>query len=71
MIALFYYARVAQAMWMQPVPTATARQSAFRPPLVGALAICVVAVVVVGVYPQLVAHFGDMATFAFTSAGPA
>ena len=65
-IALFYYARVAQAMWMQPAPDGDHRPVRVPPALTGALAICVVAVVVIGVYPQLVAKLGDMATFAFT-----
>ena len=46
-------------------PTVTARRIRVPPALAGALAICVVAVVVIGVYPQLVARLGDMATFAF------
>jgi NADH-quinone oxidoreductase subunit N len=65
-IALFYYARVAQAMWMQPAPNDDRTPIRVPPALIGALAICVVVVVVVGVYPQLVAKVGDMATFAFT-----
>ena len=63
-IALFYYARIAQAMWMQPAPDGDHSPVRVPPALVGALAICVVAVVAVGVYPQLVARVGDMATFA-------
>src|SRR5262245_1342052 len=65
-IALFYYARVAQAMWMQSTPDGDRTPLRVPPALTGALAICVVAVVVVGVYPQLVAKVGEMATFAFT-----
>jgi NADH-quinone oxidoreductase subunit N len=65
-IALFYYARVAQAMWMQSAPDGDRTPVRVPPALVGALGICVVAVVVIGVYPQLVAKVGDMATFAFT-----
>jgi NADH-quinone oxidoreductase subunit N len=63
-IALFYYARVAQAMWMQPASEGDHSPIHVPPALVGALAICVTAVVVVGVYPQLVARVGDMAQFA-------
>ena len=66
MIALFYYPRVAQAMWMQPAADGDRTPIQVPPALVGALAICVIAVVVIGVYPQLVAKLGDMATFAFT-----
>ncbi len=64
-IALFYYARVAQAMWMHAPPDGDRSRIRVPPALAGALAICVVAVVVVGVYPQLVAKVGDMAQFAF------
>jgi NADH-quinone oxidoreductase subunit N len=63
-IALFYYARVAQAMWMQPAPDGDRTPIRIPPALVGALAICTIAVVVVGFYPQLVARVGDMAQFA-------
>jgi NADH-quinone oxidoreductase subunit N len=64
-IALFYYARIAQAMWMQDAPDDDRTPIRVPPALAGALAICVVSVVVVGVYPQLVARLGDMAQFAF------
>jgi NADH-quinone oxidoreductase subunit N len=64
-IALFYYARIAQAMWMQDSADGDRTRIRVPPALAGALAICVVGVVVVGVYPQLVARLGDMATFAF------
>jgi len=64
-IALFYYARIAQAMWMQESPHGDRTPIKVPPALAGALAICVIGVVVVGVYPQLVARLGDMATFAF------
>ena len=43
-------------------PMVTAGRIRVPPALAGALAICVVAVVVVGVYPQLVAKVGDMAS---------
>src|SRR4051794_14566383 len=63
-IALFYYARVAQAMWMYPARDGDRTPIRVPPALTGALALCVVAVVVVGVYPQLVARVGEMAQFA-------
>jgi NADH-quinone oxidoreductase subunit N len=63
-IALVYYARIAQAMWMQPVSDDDRTPVRVPPALIGALAICVVAVVAIGVYPQLVARVGDMAQFA-------
>jgi NADH-quinone oxidoreductase subunit N len=62
-IALFYYARVAQAMWMAPVANDDRTPIRIPPSLTAALAICAVVVVGVGFYPQAVAHIGDMATF--------
>jgi NADH-quinone oxidoreductase subunit N len=63
-IALFYYARIAQAMWMQPVPDGDHSRIRVPPALAGALAICVIFTVAVGFYPQLVGRVGDMASFA-------
>ena len=63
-IALFYYARIAQVMWMQPVPDGDRTPIRVPPALAGALAICLIATVAVGFYPQLVGRVGDMATFA-------
>jgi NADH-quinone oxidoreductase subunit N len=62
-IALFYYARIAQAMWMQPSPDGDLTPIRVPPALSGALTICVLFTVVVGVDPQLVGRVGDMATF--------
>ena len=64
-IALFYYARIAQVMWMQPPPDGDRTHIRIPPSLAGALAICVTFTVAVGFYPQLVGRVGDMATFAF------
>jgi NADH-quinone oxidoreductase subunit N len=63
-IALFYYARIAQAMWMQPTLDGDHTPVRVPPALAGALAICVLFTVGVGFYPQLVGRVGDMATFA-------
>jgi len=63
-IALFYYARIAQAMWMQPVPDGDRTPVRVPPSLAGALAICVLFTVAVGIYPQLIGRLGDMAQFA-------
>jgi NADH-quinone oxidoreductase subunit N len=62
-IALFYYSSVAKEMWMSPVPDGD--RSPIRVPtsLTAALGITVAVVVVVGVYPQLFAHLGDLASF--------
>jgi NADH-quinone oxidoreductase subunit N len=68
-IALFYYARIAQVMWMQPVPDGDRTPIRVPPSLAGALAICVAFTVAVGFYPQLVGRVGDMATFAVSVVG--
>lgn len=61
-IALFYYARVAREMWFRSVPDGV-DDTPVRIPLAlnAAIAICAVAVIVVGVYPQLVARVGELA----------
>ncbi|MGI8662776.1 MAG: NADH-quinone oxidoreductase subunit N [Acidimicrobiales bacterium] len=61
-IAFFYYARIAQEMWFKPVPDGDQSHIAIPPALGAALAVCVVVVVVTGVYPQAAAHFGDIST---------
>ena len=61
-IALFYYANIARLMWMSPVPDGDRTPIKVPTPLVTALGITVVVVVVVGVYPQLFGHFGDLAS---------
>src|SRR5438046_8128168 len=54
-IAIFYYANVARLMWMSPVPDGDRTAIRIPAPLSPALAVTVVAVVVGGVYPTLVA----------------
>jgi NADH-quinone oxidoreductase subunit N len=62
-VGFFYYARVVKTSWMDAVPESVASQDArsteLAPSLVLALGITAVAVVVVGVFPQLLAFFGD------------
>ncbi len=60
-IALFYYARIAQEMWFKPVPDGDTTPVHIPPALGAALALCTVGVLVLGVYPQLVGQVGDMA----------
>ena len=64
-VAFFYYAKVIKSSWMDPVPESVATQDARRtelaPTLGLALGITAVAVVAVGVFPQLLAFFGDAA----------
>jgi NADH-quinone oxidoreductase subunit N len=61
-IALFYYAAVAKEMWMNPVPDGDKTRIRVPAPLITALAITAAVVVVVGVYPQTFANFGDLAS---------
>lgn len=64
-IALFYYARVAQAMWMQPVPDEDRTPIRIPPSLLGALAICCAVTLLLGVLPGIVGELGDIAELAF------
>jgi len=61
-IALFYYAAVAKEMWMNPVPDGDKTRIKVPAPLVTALAITAAVVIIVGVYPQTFANFGDLAS---------
>ncbi len=62
-IALFYYARVIKSIYFDPVPESVdAGAAADRPmarPLALAIGLTVVAVVVAGFFPQVLAFFGD------------
>lgn len=62
-IALFYYAGVARLMWMNPVPDGDRTPIRVPASLQAALALTALVVVVIGIYPQLFAHLGDMASF--------
>jgi len=66
-IALFYYARIAQRMWMEPVPDEDRTPIRVPPSLAGALAICAIVVLVLGVLPGIVGEVGDLADLAFGS----
>jgi NADH-quinone oxidoreductase subunit N len=61
-IALFYYSSIARQMWMNPVPDGDKTPIAVPTSLVTALGITAAVVVVIGVYPQAFAHFGDLAS---------
>jgi NADH-quinone oxidoreductase subunit N len=61
-IALFYYAAIAKEMWMNPVPDGDTTRIRVPAPLITALGITAALVVVVGVYPQTLANFGDLAS---------
>jgi NADH-quinone oxidoreductase subunit N len=62
-VAFFYYARVAREMWFHPVPE-DVDASPMRPPIAlnAAVVLCGAVVLVIGVYPQLFARLGDLAT---------
>ena len=62
-IALVYYARIAQEMWMKPVPDGDKAPVRVPPALTAALGITAAVTLVFGVAPGLVAHFGDVARF--------
>jgi NADH-quinone oxidoreductase subunit N len=62
-IALFYYARIAQEMWFKPVPDGDTARVRVPPALGAALGICALATVAIGFYPQIVGRLGDMAHF--------
>ncbi len=61
-IALFYYASIAREMWMSPVPDGDRTPIRVPTPLITALGITAAIVIVVGVYPQTFANFGDLAS---------
>jgi NADH-quinone oxidoreductase subunit N len=60
-IALFYYARVAQVMWMQPVPDGDRTPIRVPPSLMAALGLALIATLIVGIVPGVVARLGDLA----------
>jgi hypothetical protein len=49
-------------MWMNPVPDGDRTPIRVPAPLTAALALTVIGVVVIGIYPQLVARLGDVAS---------
>jgi NADH-quinone oxidoreductase subunit N len=58
-IALFYYARVAKVMWMDPVPDDDRTPIRVPPAIRSLLAITAVITLAIGVYPEIVTHFSD------------
>ncbi len=63
-IALFYYARIAQRMWMEDVHEGDTTPIKVPPSLMGALAICCLVTVALGVLPNLVGDVADLAQLA-------
>jgi NADH-quinone oxidoreductase subunit N len=63
-IALFYYAGIAREMWMSEAPDGDRSPIRVPAPLAAALGICSVAVLAIGIYPQVFARLGDLASVA-------
>ncbi len=65
-IALYYYAKVVKAVWMDPVPDSVSPQGVpgqVAPSLGLALGILAVGVIVAGVYPSVISEFTKAASF--------
>ncbi|HEY3834809.1 MAG TPA: NADH-quinone oxidoreductase subunit N [Acidimicrobiia bacterium] len=60
-VAAFYYLNVVRTMWFRPAPAA-AEPVKVPAALATSMALCAGVVIVVGVYPQLIAHIGDLAS---------
>jgi len=58
-IALAYYARVARAMWMEPVPDGDVTPIKVPPAIRSAIVLTAVATLVLGIYPSAVGHFSE------------
>jgi len=62
-IALFYYSALPKEMFMNPVPDGDKTRIPVPASLTAALGVTALVVVVIGVYPQLFARLGDLASF--------
>jgi NADH-quinone oxidoreductase subunit N len=62
-LALYYYASIAREMWMRPVPDGDRTRVSVPASLAAAVALCAVGTVVIGVLPNIIARFGDLASF--------
>ena len=63
-VAFGYYGNILREMWMRPVPDGDASPVQVQSSLGVALAMTGVATLVLGVFPSLVIHFGDIAGLA-------
>jgi NADH-quinone oxidoreductase subunit N len=61
-IALFYYANIAKEMWMNPAPDDDRTPVRVPPALATALGLTAAVVIAIGVYPQVFARLGDLAS---------
>ena len=61
-IALFYYASIPRLMWMNPVPDGDRTPIRVPASLQAAMALTALVVIVIGIYPQFLAHLGDVAS---------
>jgi NADH-quinone oxidoreductase subunit N len=66
-IGLFYYASIAREMWMRPPPDGDRTPVRLTPSITLALAMTGIATVVIGITPNIIARFGDLASFALGS----
>jgi NADH-quinone oxidoreductase subunit N len=62
-IALYYYASIAREMWMRPVPDGDRTPVSVPASLAAAVALCAVGTLAIGVAPNIIARFGDLASF--------
>jgi NADH-quinone oxidoreductase subunit N len=58
-IALFYYARVAKTMWMDPVPDGDITPIRVPPAIRSLVTLTALATLAIGIYPGLVTRFSD------------
>jgi NADH:ubiquinone oxidoreductase subunit 2 (subunit N) len=62
-VALFVYARPARETWMRPNPDGDRTPIKVPAALSSAIALCAIGTIVLGVLPNLVARFADLADF--------
>jgi NADH:ubiquinone oxidoreductase subunit 2 (subunit N) len=62
-IALYYYARVAKAMWFEDAADDVVRSTNIPVAVRAAIGLCVIATLVTGILPGLVGHVTDTVGF--------
>ena len=63
-IALYYYASIARQMFFSPVPDEDRTPVQVTPSLTAAIGLCAAGTIALGIAPQAIARFGDLAQFA-------